>query len=201
MSYYFLSTGQSLGYGFVNYHRQEDATKAIQTLNGLRLQNKTIKVIFQPFLNHTLHKKKHLIIFSMTIPSVLALLFQNFLMLEKTNLKIWIKFGYFLHRILHLSFATVLSSYLTKSELGSGHATILSRQRDHVFSPQSCYLLQYYSICLATPSGHRNLNIFQIFYGPCGSITLSRCRIVVVAKLKNCRVPSNDNNTVKLKSS
>merc|ERR1719216_854517 len=39
-------TGQSLGYGFVNYHRQEDATKAIQTLNGLRLQNKTIKVSF-----------------------------------------------------------------------------------------------------------------------------------------------------------
>jgi len=39
-------TGQSLGYGFVNYHRQEDAAKAIQTLNGLRLQNKTIKVSF-----------------------------------------------------------------------------------------------------------------------------------------------------------
>ncbi|XP_023344869.1 ELAV-like protein 2 isoform X11 [Eurytemora carolleeae] len=39
-------TGQSLGYGFVNYHRQEDATKAIQTLNGLRLQNKTIKVSY-----------------------------------------------------------------------------------------------------------------------------------------------------------
>jgi ELAV like protein 2/3/4 len=38
--------GQSLGYGFVNYHRQEDASKAIQTLNGLRLQNKTIKVVF-----------------------------------------------------------------------------------------------------------------------------------------------------------
>lgn len=37
-------TGQSLGYGFVNYHRQEDAEKAISTLNGLRLQNKTIKV-------------------------------------------------------------------------------------------------------------------------------------------------------------
>lgn len=31
-------TGQSLGYGFVNYHRPEDAAKAIQTLNGLRLQ-------------------------------------------------------------------------------------------------------------------------------------------------------------------
>jgi len=39
-------TGQSLGYGFVNYHRIEDATKAIQTLNGLRLQNKTIKVSY-----------------------------------------------------------------------------------------------------------------------------------------------------------
>jgi len=39
-------TGQSLGYGFVNYHRQEDASKAIETLNGLRLQNKTIKVSY-----------------------------------------------------------------------------------------------------------------------------------------------------------
>jgi len=37
---------QSLGYGFVNYHRTEDASKAIQTLNGLRLQNKTIKVSY-----------------------------------------------------------------------------------------------------------------------------------------------------------
>ncbi|RWS15421.1 ELAV-like protein 2 [Dinothrombium tinctorium] len=36
-------TGQSLGYGFVNYVRPEDAEKAINTLNGLRLQNKTIK--------------------------------------------------------------------------------------------------------------------------------------------------------------
>lgn len=36
--------GQSLGYGFVNYVRAEDAEKAITTLNGLRLQNKTIKV-------------------------------------------------------------------------------------------------------------------------------------------------------------
>ncbi|KAL0267960.1 UNVERIFIED_CONTAM: hypothetical protein PYX00_010076 [Menopon gallinae] len=37
---------QSLGYGFVNYQRPEDAEKAINTLNGLRLQNKTIKVSF-----------------------------------------------------------------------------------------------------------------------------------------------------------
>ncbi|CRK89852.1 CLUMA_CG003405, isoform A [Clunio marinus] len=39
-------TGQSLGYGFVNYVRAEDADKAINTFNGLRLQNKTIKVSF-----------------------------------------------------------------------------------------------------------------------------------------------------------
>lgn len=39
-------TGQSLGYGFVNYIRSEDAEKAINTLNGLRLQNKTIKVSY-----------------------------------------------------------------------------------------------------------------------------------------------------------
>lgn len=36
--------GQSLGYGFVNYKNPADAEKAINTLNGLRLQNKTIKV-------------------------------------------------------------------------------------------------------------------------------------------------------------
>lgn len=39
--------GQSLGYGFVNYQKQEDAEKAINTFNGLRLQNKTIKVWIQ----------------------------------------------------------------------------------------------------------------------------------------------------------
>merc|ERR1719433_2289578 len=39
-------TGQSLGYGFVNYQQADDANKAIQTLNGLRLQNKTIKVSY-----------------------------------------------------------------------------------------------------------------------------------------------------------
>merc|ERR1711935_993847 len=41
-----VTVGQSLGYGFVNYHRADDATKAIQTLNGLRLQNKTIEVSY-----------------------------------------------------------------------------------------------------------------------------------------------------------
>ncbi|XP_067302664.1 ELAV-like protein 2 [Pseudorasbora parva] len=37
-------TGQSLGYGFVNYVDPKDAEKAINILNGLRLQAKTIKV-------------------------------------------------------------------------------------------------------------------------------------------------------------
>ncbi|OWK12181.1 hypothetical protein Celaphus_00003208 [Cervus elaphus hippelaphus] len=35
---------QSLGYGFVNYSDPNDADKAINTLNGLKLQTKTIKV-------------------------------------------------------------------------------------------------------------------------------------------------------------
>uniref|UniRef100_A0A673N171 ELAV like RNA binding protein 1a n=1 Tax=Sinocyclocheilus rhinocerous TaxID=307959 RepID=A0A673N171_9TELE len=37
--------GHSLGYGFVNYLNPSDAERAISTLNGLRLQSKTIKVI------------------------------------------------------------------------------------------------------------------------------------------------------------
>jgi len=40
----FIELGQSLGYGFVNFLRMEDAEKAVKTMNGLRLQNKTIKV-------------------------------------------------------------------------------------------------------------------------------------------------------------
>ncbi|XP_029996544.1 ELAV-like protein 3 isoform X4 [Sphaeramia orbicularis] len=39
-------TGQSLGYGFVNYVDPNDADKAINTLNGLKLQTKTIKVSY-----------------------------------------------------------------------------------------------------------------------------------------------------------
>ena len=43
---YLSLPGQSLGYGFVNYVCAEAADKAINTLNGLRLQTKTIKVSF-----------------------------------------------------------------------------------------------------------------------------------------------------------
>ncbi|XP_027009321.1 ELAV-like protein 1a isoform X1 [Tachysurus fulvidraco] len=38
--------GHSLGYGFVNYVNPNDAERAISTLNGLRLQSKTIKVSY-----------------------------------------------------------------------------------------------------------------------------------------------------------
>lgn len=41
-----ILNGQSLGYAFVNYHKAEDAEKAVNTLNGLRLQNKIIKVSY-----------------------------------------------------------------------------------------------------------------------------------------------------------
>jgi ELAV like protein 2/3/4 len=39
-------TGQSLGYAFVNYVNQDDAKRAMTSYNGLRLQNKTIKVSY-----------------------------------------------------------------------------------------------------------------------------------------------------------
>ena len=38
------ATNYSYGFGFVDYAKEEDAEKAIQTLNGLQLQNKRIKV-------------------------------------------------------------------------------------------------------------------------------------------------------------
>uniref|UniRef100_A0A8C4TAJ9 ELAV-like protein n=1 Tax=Erpetoichthys calabaricus TaxID=27687 RepID=A0A8C4TAJ9_ERPCA len=41
-----LFHSQSLGYGFVNYVDPNDADKAINTLNGLKLQTKTIKVSY-----------------------------------------------------------------------------------------------------------------------------------------------------------
>jgi RNA recognition motif-containing protein len=43
---FIFSAGQSLGYGFVNYKSADHAKKAIEALNGLRLQNKTIKVSY-----------------------------------------------------------------------------------------------------------------------------------------------------------
>lgn len=39
-------TGYSFGYGFVNYQSEDDAKKAIETLNGLQLMHKKIKVAY-----------------------------------------------------------------------------------------------------------------------------------------------------------
>nr|QWY04387.1 Elav2 [Owenia fusiformis] len=39
-------TGYSFGFGFVDYHDPADAAQAIDVLNGLKLQNKTLKVAY-----------------------------------------------------------------------------------------------------------------------------------------------------------
>jgi protein sex-lethal len=39
-------TGYSYGFGFVNYTSEDDALRAITTLNGLQVQNKRIKVSY-----------------------------------------------------------------------------------------------------------------------------------------------------------
>ena len=64
----------------------------------------------------------------------------------------------------------------------AGHATILSRQRNHVIRPQSCLLLQYYYIWCCypgTPSRHRDQKNLAFFVVPEAQI---RCRVVVVAR-------------------
>ena len=80
---------------------------------------------------------------------------------------------------------TKINSFLCKA----GHAAILPRQCDHVFRPQSCLLLQYYYICCGYSIKTQRPKYLSIFSGSLGSFTLSR---FVVAKLKNCRVPSSD---------
>ncbi|CAG0923670.1 unnamed protein product [Notodromas monacha] len=42
----FFKTGYSYGYGFVDFQRAEDAARAIETLNGLDVMNKKIKVSY-----------------------------------------------------------------------------------------------------------------------------------------------------------
>jgi len=39
-----MTTGQSLGYGFVKYKTTEAAEAAMSRFNGLRIQNKVLKV-------------------------------------------------------------------------------------------------------------------------------------------------------------
>jgi len=47
-----VSTGYSYGYGFAVFKSKEDAEKAVQQLDKLKLQNKTLKVRSEGFLNH-----------------------------------------------------------------------------------------------------------------------------------------------------
>ena len=73
----------------------------------------------------------------------------------------------------------------------AGHATV-ARQRDHLFRPQSCWLLQYYYIRVATPYKHRDLNFFRYFSCPWSSITLSRCRCHKAKKLSRAQLCTLD---------
>ena len=54
----------------------------------------------------------------------------------------------------------------------------------------------FYFICCSYPIYTPMPNNFVIFFlfltGPWGSVTLSHCRVVVVAKIKNCRVRSSE---------
>lgn len=52
--YFFFQTGYSYGFGFVNYTREEDASRAIDTFNGYQLRNKRLKVSVKNIflLNH-----------------------------------------------------------------------------------------------------------------------------------------------------
>lgn len=85
----FTVPGQSLGYGFVNYHRPEDAEKAINTLNGLRLQNKTIKVKYSnTIVYHLIYQFSNEIFFNLSflIKRTVQLYSQLFCFIkEKTN--------------------------------------------------------------------------------------------------------------------
>ena len=61
-----------------------------------------------------------------------------------------------------------------------GHTATLPRQRHHIFMLQNiCHCIRP-PFLVATSFRYRDLNIFGIF----------SCRNVVVAKLKNCRVPT-----------
>ena len=74
----------------------------------------------------------------------------------------------------------------------AGHATILSRQCDHVIRPQSCLKLPfYYNYC-----DYPIKTLRPIFLVPRPLLVpdpeaILRCRDVIVANLKNCRVPSS----------
>lgn len=41
-----IHSGQSLGYGFVNFYSERDADRSVRAFNGYRLHNKQIKVCY-----------------------------------------------------------------------------------------------------------------------------------------------------------
>ena len=54
-------SGQSLGYGFVNFYSERDAERAVRAFNGYRLHNKQIKVCF---LFQLINESKHFFVAS-----------------------------------------------------------------------------------------------------------------------------------------
>ena len=62
----------------------------------------------------------------------------------------------------------------------AGHATILSRQRDHVFRPHGCFLLHDKYIWCGNSISTPRPKYFSNFFVP---EALLHCRIVIVAKL------------------
>ena len=67
----------------------------------------------------------------------------------------------------------------------AGHATTLLRQRDQIFRLLKL-LIGLYSLCTYIPVRQRDLKIVVLFLV---TEALFLCRVVVVANIKNCRVP------------
>ncbi|CAG9791222.1 unnamed protein product [Diatraea saccharalis] len=53
-----FKTGYSYGFGFVNFTREEDAARAIETFNGYQLRNKRFKVGFMTFYFYIFDKRE-----------------------------------------------------------------------------------------------------------------------------------------------
>ena len=66
----------------------------------------------------------------------------------------------------------------------AGYATTLPQQCDHVFRPQACWLLHL--LWLLHFVTLTFLEFFRVID------VLIHCRVIVVAKLKHCRLPSSD---------
>ena len=94
---------------------------------------------------------------------------------------IFLPFRYILYTFWQLNF---------RAELGTRQ---FCRDNVIMFSGHKVVCNCHFTILVvATPSRHRGLTIFRICSGPWLVLeALWHCRVVVVAKLKNCRVPSS----------